>query len=197
MSAAQWAHVAREGLRFFTFQSQRALYICRERSSLWWESVCWYVTLCAGARDAGCRDGSQCASCTSLVSESTRQGTDARPLTFSSDHLLCADCTCMYCARTAYPCQIIACAPCLKQPEPLNWTYCLFSTVTRLSRDVVEVWQFLQPDAVRWRGICYGDVAVCVSVTLMYFAQTTEPITVWPSPDCSSATVFPHEIWTR
>jgi len=29
---------------------------------------------------------------------------------------------------------------------------------------------------VRWRGICYGDVAVCVVVTLVYCAQTTEPI---------------------
>jgi len=28
----------------------------------------------------------------------------------------------------------------------------------------------LPPDVVRWRGICYGDVTVCVSVTLMYCA---------------------------
>jgi len=29
----------------------------------------------------------------------------------------------------------------------------------------------LPPDAVRWRDICYGDVAVCVSVTLMRCAH--------------------------
>jgi len=44
----------------------------------------------------------------------------------------------------------------------------------------------------RWHGICYGDVAVCVSVTLMYCVQTTESITGQPSPDCSPAIlVFP------
>jgi len=46
---------------------------------------------------------------------------------------------------------------------------------------------FLPPDAVRWRGICYGDVAVCASVTLMYCAQTTESIITRPSPECIPA----------
>jgi len=32
---------------------------------------------------------------------------------------------------------------------------------------------FLPPSAVRWRGICYDDLAVCVSATLMYCTQTT------------------------
>jgi len=38
----------------------------------------------------------------------------------------------------------------------------------------------LQPDAVHWCGICYGDVAVCVSVKFMYCAQTTESIIMQP-----------------
>jgi len=50
---------------------------------------------------------------------------------------------------------------------------------------------FLPPDAVRWRGICYGDVAVCLSVTLMYWVQTTESIIMRPSPDCSPAILVP------
>jgi len=33
-----------------------------------------------------------------------------------------------------------------------------------------------RPTPVRWRGICYGDVAVCLSVELMYCAQTIESI---------------------
>jgi len=42
-----------------------------------------------------------------------------------------------------------------------------------------------------------GDVAVCVSVTLMFCTQTTESIIVRPSPDYSPAIlVFPHQIWT-
>jgi len=57
---------------------------------------------------------------------------------------------------------------------------------------------FLPPDAVRWRVICYGDVAVCVSVTLMYCTKTTESIIVRPSPDCRSAILaFPDQIRTR
>jgi len=36
-------------------------------------------------------------------------------------------------------------------------------------------------------GYCYGDVAVCVAVTLMYCVKTTESITMRPSPDCSPA----------
>jgi len=59
----------------------------------------------------------------------------------------------------------------------------------------------LPPDAVRWRGICYGNVAVCLfcmSVTLMYCAQTTESIIVPPSPDCSPAIlVFTYQISAR
>jgi len=52
----------------------------------------------------------------------------------------------------------------------------------------------LPSDAVRLRGICYGDVAVCVSVTLMYCAQTTESIIMRFSPDCSpTILVFPHQ----
>jgi len=51
------------------------------------------------------------------------------------------------------------------------------------------------PDAVRWSGICYGDVAVCVSVTLMYCAHMTESIIMQPSPDCSpTILVFPYQI---
>jgi len=58
--------------------------------------------------------------------------------------------------------------------------------------------RFLPPDAVCWRGFCYGDVAVCVSVTLMYCAQTTESIITRPSPDSSPAILgFPHQIRTR
>jgi len=34
---------------------------------------------------------------------------------------------------------------------------------------------------------CCRDVAVCVSVTLMYCAQTTESIIMRTSPDCSPA----------
>jgi len=45
--------------------------------------------------------------------------------------------------------------------ERMQW---LFSTYN----------QFLQPSLVHWRSICFGNVAVCVSVTLMYCAQTTE-----------------------
>jgi len=56
---------------------------------------------------------------------------------------------------------------------------------------------FLSPDAVRWRGICYGDVAVCVSVMLMYCAKTTESSIVRPLPDCSPAILdFPYQIGT-
>jgi len=58
----------------------------------------------------------------------------------------------------------------------------------------------LPSDAVRWRGICYGDVTVCacVSVTLVYCAQTTESIIMRPSPDCSPVILaFPHQLWTR
>jgi len=50
----------------------------------------------------------------------------------------------------------------------------------------------LPPDAVRWRGICYGDVAVCVSVALLYRAQTTESIIMRPLPDCSPAVLVSH-----
>jgi len=49
-------------------------------------------------------------------------------------------------------------------------------------------------DAVHWCGICYGDMAVCVSVTLMYCAQTTESIIMKPSPVRSPAIlVFPYQ----
>jgi len=41
-----------------------------------------------------------------------------------------------------------------------------------------------QCSAVHWCGICYGD-GVCLSITLMYCAQTTESIIMRPSPDCS------------
>jgi len=55
--------------------------------------------------------------------------------------------------------------------------------------------QFLPPDAVRWRSICY---AFALSVTLMYCAQTTESIIMRPSPDCSpTILVFSYQIWTR
>jgi len=49
-------------------------------------------------------------------------------------------------------------------------------------------------DTVHWYGICYGDVAVCVCVyvTLMYCAQTTESITMQPSPDCSPVILVFH-----
>jgi len=37
---------------------------------------------------------------------------------------------------------------------------------------------------------------VCVSVTLMYCAKTTESIIMRPSPDCRTAIlVFPYQIW--
>jgi len=45
---------------------------------------------------------------------------------------------------------------------------------------------FLPPDAVRWRRGCLS-LSVCVSVTLIYCAQTTESIIMRPSPDCSRA----------
>jgi len=52
------------------------------------------------------------------------------------------------------------------------------------------IW-FLPLDGVR----CYGDVAVCVSVTLMNCAQTTESIIMRFSPACSAAIlVFPRQI---
>jgi len=45
---------------------------------------------------------------------------------------------------------------------------------------------------------CYGDVAVCVSVTLMNCAETTESIIMRPSPGCSAAIlVSSYQIWTR
>jgi len=51
---------------------------------------------------------------------------------------------------------------------------------------------------VRYGGYCYIDVAVCVSVALMYCAQTTKPIITRPSPDYSPAIlVFSDEIRTR
>jgi len=37
------------------------------------------------------------------------------------------------------------------------------------------------------RRICFGDVAICVSVTSMYCDQTTKPIIMRPSLDCSPA----------
>jgi len=41
--------------------------------------------------------------------------------------------------------------------------------------------------------VSYSDVAVCVSVTLMYCAHTTESIIMRPSPDCSpTILVFPR-----
>jgi len=40
---------------------------------------------------------------------------------------------------------------------------------------------------MRWRGICYGDVGVCVSITLTLCASTTESIIMQTSPDCSLA----------
>jgi len=47
------------------------------------------------------------------------------------------------------------------------------------------------PVRLLWRRGC---VSVCVSVTLMYCAQTTESIIMRPSPDCSPAIlVFPYE----
>jgi len=54
---------------------------------------------------------------------------------------------------------------------------------------------FLAHDALCYFGICYGDVAVCVSVTLMYCAQTTESIIIRPLPHCSpTILVFPYQI---
>jgi len=39
-------------------------------------------------------------------------------------------------------------------------------------------------------------MATCLSVTLMYCAQTTESIMMRPSPDCSPAIlVFAHQVW--
>jgi len=71
-------------------------------------------------------------------------------------------------------------------------------TMKPLSQQTNRSKWLLPPDAVRWRGIRYGDVAVCVSVTLMYYAQTTEYITMLPSEDFSPAIlVFPHQIWTQ
>jgi len=65
-----------------------------------------------------------------------------------------------------------------------------------LSDEWQQIKVFLQPDTMWWRGICYGDVAVCVSVMLMYCAQTTESIIMRPSPYCSPTTlVFPYQIW--
>jgi len=63
---------------------------------------------------------------------------------------------------------------------------------------------FLPPDAMRCRGICYGDVAVCLSryvagctsVALMYCAQTTSSIIMRPLQDCSTAILvlfYKHE----
>jgi len=46
---------------------------------------------------------------------------------------------------------------------------------------------FCRSNAVSYGGYRYGDVAVCVSVTLMYCVQTTESIIMRPSPDCSPA----------
>jgi len=61
------------------------------------------------------------------------------------------------------------------------------------ARHALNLAELLKPDAVCRRGICYGDVAVCVSVTLMYCAQTTESVIMQPSPDCSPAIlVFPR-----
>jgi len=62
----------------------------------------------------------------------------------------------------------------------------------------IPIFVLLPSDAVRWRSICNSDVAVYVSVTLMYCAQTTESIIMRPSPDCIPAIlVFPYQIWTR
>jgi len=80
------------------------------------------------------------------------------------------------------------------QPSPSYLTTCFFQSIG-LS---VKTEMFLSPDAVRLNGICYGNVAICVSVTLMYCAQTTESINIGSSPDCSpSILVFPHQILTR
>jgi len=45
-----------------------------------------------------------------------------------------------------------------------------------------QITAFLPPDAERWHGICYGNVTVCVSVTLMYV-----PKRLRTSPHCSPA----------
>jgi len=42
-------------------------------------------------------------------------------------------------------------------------------------------------DTVRWRGCLSCYVVVCVSVTLMYCAQTIESIIMRPLPACSPA----------
>jgi len=49
----------------------------------------------------------------------------------------------------------------------------LSAIMTGFSFTVVRIRHslFLPPDAVRWRGICHGDMAACASVTLMYCAQ--------------------------
>jgi len=58
--------------------------------------------------------------------------------------------------------------------------------------------EFLPPDAMHWRSYCYSDVAVCVSVALMYCTLKTESIIMRPLLDCSPATlVFPYQICTR
>jgi len=49
--------------------------------------------------------------------------------------------------------------PCLSAPAVVFFT-------TGRYINCIPFCVFLPPDAVRWRGICYGDVAVCVSVWL-------------------------------
>jgi len=73
--------------------------------------------------------------------------------------------------------------------ERIHVLFCVERLIRYLSEERLRVIfaQFLPSDAVRLGGICYGDVAVCVSVTLTYCAQTTESIITRPSPDCSSA----------
>jgi len=74
-----------------------------------------------------------------------------------------------------------------------------FLQVTFYSMNIVglllQLSQFLPPERSALGRYCCGDVAVCVSVTLMYCAKTTESIIMRPSPDSSRAIlVFPsHE----
>jgi len=60
--------------------------------------------------------------------------------------------------------------------------------------------RFWPPDAsaLGEGGYCYGDVAVCVSLALMYCALTTESIIVRPTPDRRPAVlVLPYQLLER
>jgi len=82
--------------------------------------------------------------------------------------------------------------------QTLIWFYPLGITFDWLYKLISLCVQFLLPrDAVHWRGVCYGDVAVCVFATLIYCTQMTESIIMRLSPDCSPVSlVFPYQTWT-